>query len=1053
MKLQFIITAMIISANLHAQTPGNIGTGNLTAWFAPDGLALGDVTAWTTTFPVGVGSITVTDLTAPYPLATNTPAGDVSNYNTTLEFTDNTLGALKALTNASSLNLLDNSSSGNQGTFFCAYYKPESSPNHHMLLYNELGNDAIQFRNLGAIGRIALGRTMGISVNAADDWTEDFEPNIISYKGNRSGAATMDSFEKSLEYTGGGASQSSGPTGIYMGVMPGNTNSPYEGYLHEYVFFNRDLTLLEMNKVHTYLAIKYGVTLDNTGGGTQGDYIATDGTIIWDASVTPTYHNDVIGIGRDDNEGLLQKQSHTFDDTTRIYLNTLEPTNAANSGAFAADISYVTIGHDEAMMCSSEETSDEIPIGFFIGSRLDREWKVTKSNIVEEFNLDFTLNYCDPLDVIDIANLRLLVDDDGDFSDAAVYATGGSLSFDYSAGVLSVLGISDTEIPNNSARYITVAYIIPELEITGTDIICPGETATLVFNVIGTATPVDIVLFDGVDEIVIPGVVDGDTYDVTPLVTTAYEIWIENIPLNCCVDPAVTAVWHLVTVTAPPVVDLGVDLTICDGDVWILDAENPGATYLWNDGSDLQTLDVFTAGVYDVVVTDADGCEGTDEITIAVETPPNAGEDISISHCNTEDPLILNDFLTLDADLGGVWVETSGDPSGTFTPGTSELTILDLTEGIYTFEYTIEGTFCPNDEMVMTVEIVDAPYPGVPVTTEICNDTEIDLDLIIDPAVDAGSWTELTASGAFNPITGVFDGDLLVAGDYLFEYTADGIGPCAATTNILTVRVKENPVITFHATIPEGCTPLETKLVNDTDFDLATDCMWVFGDGTTNTNCSGFDLYLTDVGCYGATLTMTNDGCTASLSITDVICVRPLPIADFDYNPTTIYSDNPLVNFVNNSEGYTESFWDFGDDYISLEDNPEHLFDPNTATIFEVALWVTNEYGCKDSTFKEIVINDEPLFYVPNAFTPDSDGLNPEFKPVMTAGYDPWDYHLTIYNRWGEMLFESYDAFYGWDGTFGGEIVASGVYVWAIEFGDQITDKIHPYKGLVTVSR
>lgn len=1050
--LNLMIT-LLLSSFLTAQTPGNIGTANLTGWFTPDGLPLGNVTAWTTTYPVGIDAVTLTDDVAPFPWATNTPVGDVANYNTTLEFTDNTLIALKALTNTTSLDLLDNATVGDEGTFFCAYYLPETTANDHMLLYNEAGNDAIQFRNLGANGRLALGHSMFTSVNASDDWTEDFEPSIVSYKGNRSGGATMSSYEKSKLFTGGAASQSSGPMGMYIGVKPATETSPLNGYVHEYIFFNRDLTLLEMNKVHTYLAVKYGVTLDNTGGGTQGDYIATDGTIIWDASVTPGYHNDVIGIGRDDGQGLLQKQSHAFDDTTRIYLDELALTNVANAGAFTNDISYVTVGHDGGMMCSNLETADEVPDGFYIGSRLEREWKVTKSNMPDDFSVDFTLNHCDPLDEIVLGNLRLLVDTDGNFTDAAVFEAGGSLSFSYADGVLSVQGISATEIPDNAIRYITIGYITPELELTGTEFICPGETATLVFEIIGTDDPVDITLFDGADEVLLTDVMNGDTYEVSPDVTTTYEIWISNSPLNCCIDPAESPSLHTVEVTDPPVVDLGPDLTVCMGEIVVLDAENPGATYLWNDGSDLQTLEVTDAGTYDVIVTDVIGCEGTDEITIDIEIPAEAGENAMTVHCNTEDPINANDFLSDDAMPGGTWIETSADPSGTFTPGTGELVLLDLDEGIYTFEYTVAGTFCPDDMMTLTVEVLDAPYAGTPVLTDICNDSELDLNTIIDPTVDPGTWAELTGSGSFDPISGVFNADLLTGGDYIFEYTASAIGPCAATTNLITVRVKENPVITFYSTVPEGCTPLATKLVNTTSFDGGTGCLWTLSNGITSTDCGELGLNLSEIGCYDATLTMTDDGCTSTATINDAICVRPLPIADFEYNPTTIYSDNPLVNFVNTSIDYESSFWDFGDDYVSTENDPSHLFEPNLNTKFETWLWVTNEFGCMDSTFKEIVINDEPLFYIPNAFTPDNDGINSEFKPVMTAGYDPYDYHLTIYNRWGEIVFESYDAFYGWDGTYGGNIVASGVYLWVIEFGDPLTDSNYRRDGHVMVIR
>ena len=107
-KLSLTLTTFLLHSIVIAQNPGNVGTGNLTAWFMPDALGLGNVTSWTTTFPTGGSATTVTDASAPYPQATNVPAGDVSNYNTTLEFTANTTASLKALQNTSSPNFLNN---------------------------------------------------------------------------------------------------------------------------------------------------------------------------------------------------------------------------------------------------------------------------------------------------------------------------------------------------------------------------------------------------------------------------------------------------------------------------------------------------------------------------------------------------------------------------------------------------------------------------------------------------------------------------------------------------------------------------------------------------------------------------------------------------------------------------------------------------------------------------------------------------------------------------------------------------------------------------------
>jgi gliding motility-associated-like protein len=117
-----------------------------------------------------------------------------------------------------------------------------------------------------------------------------------------------------------------------------------------------------------------------------------------------------------------------------------------------------------------------------------------------------------------------------------------------------------------------------------------------------------------------------------------------------------------------------------------------------------------------------------------------------------------------------------------------------------------------------------------------------------------------------------------------------------------------------------------------------------------------------------------------------------------------------------------------------------------------VTLIAFNQLGCPDTTRELIIVEDVLIFYVPNVFTPDGDEFNEEFFPVFTAGYDVYDYHLTIFNRWGEVIFESYDALYGWNGHYGdGGLVEDGTYVWQIKFGETGTDKKQTVRGHVTV--
>lgn len=217
--------------------------------------------------------------------------------------------------------------------------------------------------------------------------------------------------------------------------------------LAETILYNASLSSTNVSKIESYLAIKYGITLNNSGGGTAGDYTSSAGTTVWDASVGSAYHNAVIGIARDDNSGLLQKQSHQSDDSTRIYLSSLQTTNAANTGTFSGDGQFVMIGNN-AQPLKQASGDNEFPTGMGIYSRISREWKITNTNFDGTFSLDIKPN----TSPITASDLRILIDDDGDFTNATMY----SPTITYSGGVISVSGISTAMIPANSTKYLAI---------------------------------------------------------------------------------------------------------------------------------------------------------------------------------------------------------------------------------------------------------------------------------------------------------------------------------------------------------------------------------------------------------------------------------------------------------------------------------------------------------------------------------------------------------------------------------------------------------------------
>lgn len=273
-----------------------------------------------------------------------------------------------------------------------------------------------------------------------------------------------------------------------------NTNGS-DAEIAEVIVFNSTLSNADLSKVQSYVAIKYGITLDASGGGIDGDYTASDGQLLWNASVNNQYHNDVIGIGRDDIQGLLQKQSHTIDDSSRIYIDNLMATNIANSGSITNDISYVLMGHNEGIMCNTVSSVAEIPTGLAncdLFSRLEREWKLTKTNFSQNFNLTARLNSCANTGAVNVSDLRLLVDDDGDFSNGGTSCyyngDGTGIVISYNGFVIDVANLSTTHFADNSTRYWTIGSIedvtpLP-IELGNSEILCENGQPVLHWSTI-----------------------------------------------------------------------------------------------------------------------------------------------------------------------------------------------------------------------------------------------------------------------------------------------------------------------------------------------------------------------------------------------------------------------------------------------------------------------------------------------------------------------------------------------------------------------------------------
>ena len=298
------------------------------------------------------------------------------------------------------------------------------------------------------------------------------------------------------------------------------------------------------------------------------------------------------------------------------------------------------------------------------------------------------------------------------------------------------------------------------------------------------------------------------------------------------------------------------------------------------------------------------------------------------------------------------------------------------------------------------------------------------------------------------------------SGSYNVTLTATTNNGCTSDVT-LPVIVYATPVADFTGINLEACSGTCPELTSTSAVDGPSTIVnyeWFMSNGTTQSGSSTtFTECLTNetsnTQFYDVALTVTTaQGCQNTYLETDYVLVYAQPVASFYFEPdapTTLDSEVDFVNTSDNAENYS---WDFAGLGVSSSINPTFEF-PEEAETYSVQLIAFTNEGCADTTRMDVEIFEDIIFYVPNTFTPDGNSYNEVFQPIFYSGFDPQDYKLLIYNRWGEVLYESNDASIGWDGTYGGKRVKEGTYVWKIEFKEKLTDERQNHTGHVNVLR
>jgi gliding motility-associated-like protein len=280
---------------------------------------------------------------------------------------------------------------------------------------------------------------------------------------------------------------------------------------------------------------------------------------------------------------------------------------------------------------------------------------------------------------------------------------------------------------------------------------------------------------------------------------------------------------------------------------------------------------------------------------------------------------------------------------------------------------------------------------------------------------------------------------------------------CESTPLILSTEVVVSPLpIPLISTLDSAiCEPASFTITSNTDASMVEHLYWSISDGQTYIDQESISTELMPSGIYSVQLIVTTpDGCVDSTTFANFLTVYSQPVANFNYNPNPVKMFNTEVNLTNyssNGETY-EWYIEEGSPSYSQQEHVVTTFPDGITGEYDVMLITTSEFGCIDTAQQTVIVLPEIILYAPNTFTPDGDEFNQQWG-IFIEGVDIFNFNLKIFNRWGQMIWESLDPSETWDGTYNGEIVQYGTYTWTIEAKDLVNDAKYNFNGHINVLR
>ncbi|MEO8733166.1 MAG: PKD domain-containing protein, partial [Flavobacteriales bacterium] len=431
--------------------------------------------------------------------------------------------------------------------------------------------------------------------------------------------------------------------------------------------------------------------------------------------------------------------------------------------------------------------------------------------------------------------------------------------------------------------------------------------------------------------------------------------------------------------------------------------------YYWSPGgATTSSLDSLAPGTYTCTISGPNSCPSTASATLIADPTT----------------LVLN-IIGTDASCNGL---IDGTATAVTTGGAAPYSYL-WSPGVDTV-VTITG-LAPGSYSCIVTDDLGCTAQG---STTISEPAPIVLDPLLPVSACAGTTTTLSASatGGTGPYTYAWSPSgpqISPAATTDYSVVATDMNGCDSPSDTVTVSVLDAAVPAFLPSDTSDCSP--HCITFNALPPLNSNFQWTFGDGGNGSGPTVEHCYQQG-GYYGVSLAATDaNGCVGTLSVPDLVHILNSPIASFTPSSSAAIISGPPFQFANTSTDAESYFWTFGDPGNSSSNEVSPTFTYTQVACYTVTLVASNTANCSDTTSAIVCVEDPFSLYMPNAFTQNGDGFNEVLLPITSVS-DPKNFRMSIYDRWGGLVYTTTELYAGWDGG----TTEPGVYVWKIWITD-----------------